>query len=392
MHQPAERASTVRTTSHVLTLLPRVEEFVQAFLADLSRAQKRVLVEIYIFSSDAFGRLVRDALVACVHRGVAVHVLYDHLGCEETDPAFWEELRADGVYVQCYRPLRLALTEGAPFPRDHSRNFVIDDVAYTGGVAFSDPWLARHRGGGGWHDVCLRLSGPVVEDFARLFEQRWIEADGGEPHDFCTEDRYEDLELVSDSPSYDSKVFNRHLERFARARSRIHITNAYFYPSKPMTKALYDAAARGVDVQIVTCGESDLGIVKNATRAAEKAWIEHGLHLHEYCHCTLHAKYALVDDDWATVGTFNANPSSVAAANELNVFVRDRAFVERVEALFQLDRSRSKVMTVEELDGRSTAHKLRDYGALQAMKALDFVAGPRPARDSDGSRPARDSV
>jgi len=85
---------------------------------------------------------------------------------------------------------------------------------------------------------------------------------------------------------------------------------------------------------------------------------------------------------WATVGTFNANPSSVALANELNVFVYDRAFVERVDTLFQLDRSRSKKMTAEDLDARGATHKLRDYGALQAMKALDFLTGPRPPRDS----------
>ena len=382
MHESAERASTHRTAQHEITILPRVEEFLTSFLADLERAQKRVFVEIYIFNADKFGTLIRDALVTTARRGVPVYVLYDRLGCEETDPKFWEEMRASGPFVQCYRPYEVAATDAAPFPRDHSRNFVIDDVAYTGGVAFADPWLARHRGGDGWHDVCVRVEGPVVEDFAKLFQERWSEAEGGTPQDFCTKDKYLDLELVSDTPSHDSMVFNRHCEQFNRAKKRIHVANAYFYPSKQMSEILFEAVRRGVDVQVVTCGESDLGIVKNATRSAEKSWIEHGLEIHEYCHCTLHAKYAIVDDDWCTIGTFNANPTSVAMANEVNLFFFDPAVVERVEALFQLDRQRSNKMTIEELDRRGTLHKIRDFGALQALKALDFIAGPRPTRDS----------
>jgi cardiolipin synthase len=382
MHEYADRASTVRTAQHSITLLPRVREFLEAFLEDLSRAQKRVFVEIYIFSGDLFGTLVRDALVAASRRGVPVYVLYDRLGCEETDPLFFEELRASGPFVECYRPFEVAATDAAPFPRDHSRNFVIDDAAYTGGIAFSKPWLPRYRGGDGWHDVCVRVEGPVVEDFAHLFQERWGEAEGGTPRDFCTGDRYPDLELVSDTPSYDSKVFDRHLDRFRVAEKRIHIVNSYFYPSRVMSQALFEAVARGVDVTVVTCGESDLGLVKNATRSAEKSWIEQGLAIHEYCDGTLHAKYALVDDDWCTIGTFNANPTSVAMANEVNLFVFDRAFVARVDALFRLDLARSKEMTVEELDARGTAHRIRDFGALQALKALDFIAGPTPGRGS----------
>lgn len=382
MHDPAERSSTHQTAGHRLTLLPRVSEFLEAFLADVARAERRVFVEIYIFRDDAFGELVREALVSAHRRGVPVYVLYDRLGSQEAKESFFDEMRELGLFVRCYRPIATAAEEGAPFPRDHSRNFVIDDAAYTGGVAFSDVWLPRDDGGQGWHDVCVRVEGPVVEDFARLYQQRWLEAEGGEPQDFCTKDAYPDLELVSDAPSWDSKVFDRHCARFARARRRIHLVNAYFYPSKQMSHALFQAVERGVEVKVVTTGESDLQFVKAATRSAAKHWLEKGLQIHEYQHAMLHAKYSLVDDDWCTIGTFNVNPTSVAMANEVNLFVFDRPFVARLDELFALDLSRSRAMRKEELDERSVAQKVQDYAALQALKTLDFVAGPRPPRDS----------
>jgi cardiolipin synthase A/B len=382
MHEPIEQSTTIETALHKITLQPRVHVFLEQFLEDLRRAKRRVFVEIYIFGGDEFGSLIRDALVETAKRGVPVYVLYDRLGSQETEQKFFDELAARGVFVRCYRPLLVSLEDRAPFPRDHSRNFVIDDAAYTGGVAFAKPWLPKAQSGGGWHDVCVRVEGPVVEDFARLFQERWGEAEGGTPVDFCTNDKYPDLELVCDTPSYDSKVFNRHCERFKKATKRIHICNSYFYPSKQMSETLFEAAKRGVDVQVVTCGESDLGIVKAATRSAEKSWIQHGIVMHEYCHCTLHAKYAIVDDDWCTIGTFNANPTSVAMANELNLFIHDPKVVAKLEELFQLDAKRSKHITVEELDERDTKQKVVDFGALQVLKALDFIAGPRPARHS----------
>lgn len=385
----ARLAEPVHTGSHVLHPYPEVEHFLDAFLADLDRARRRVFVETYLFRSDDFGELIGDALCRVVDRGVPVWLLYDPLGSQEADPRFFRRLQRRGLFVRSYRPRDVVATDGAPFPRDHSRNFVIDDRAYTGGVAFANDWLPASRGGGGWHDVTVGVEGPVVDDFVRLFQQRWAEADGDVRtlQDLCTRDRHPDLELVSDTPSYDSKVFNRHVAAIERARRHVHIVNSYFYPSKQMLHALYAAALRGVDVQIVTCGDSDIPIVKAAERSAVRGWLEHGLHVHEYERCNLHAKYAVVDDDWCTVGTFNANPTSVALANEVNLFVHDRAFVARIEALFQYDLRRSRKLTVHELAHRSPIQRLADYGALQMLRALDFLSGPRPSpRDSKPSR------
>ena len=385
MSRPDAAPAVVHTAAHTLTLLPEVEVLLESLLQDLATARSRIYVEIYIFIDDDFGRLIADRLVAAAQHGVPVYVIYDGLGSHEADASFFQRLRDAGVFVRAYRPEQAVLSTAAPFPRDHSRNFVVDDHAYTGGVAWSHPWLPKSRGGDGWHDVGVRVEGPVVEDFVKLFQQRWVEADGEivTPVDFCTLDRYSELELVSDTPSHDSKVFNRHVERFQKARSRILVANSYFYPSKIFVEALYDAVARGVDVKVVMCGESDLPIVKHAARGADAAWLDRGLQVFEFQHCTLHAKYAVVDDDWCTVGTFNANPTSVAMANEVNLFVWDRTFVAAVADQFARDLARSRRVTKEDLAARPVHQKVVDFASLQALRTLDFVAGPRPKDDED---------
>jgi cardiolipin synthase A/B len=384
MRDDSPALPSIRTAQHTLTLLASVESLLELYLRDLETAKTRVYMEIYIFGDDDFGQLIGKALVAAAKRGVPVYVLYDRLGSQEADPAFFQNLRDEGVFVRAYRPIEAVAKSIAPFPRDHSRNFVVDDHAYTGGVAWAHPWLPKSRGGDEWHDVGVRVEGPVVEDFVKLFQQRWTEADGAieKPCDFCTLEQYPDLELVSDTPSHDSKVFNRHVEAIEKARSRIHITNSYFYPSKIFMGALYDAAKRGVDVKIVMCGESDLPIVSKAAHGADTAWLEHGIQLFEFQPTTLHAKYAVIDDDWCTVGTFNANPTSVAMANELNLFVKDKSFVAAVEAQFEKDLAQSKPVTKEELAKRPASEKVTDFAALQALRTIDFIAGPRPQRDS----------
>ncbi|WP_438041086.1 phospholipase D-like domain-containing protein [Sorangium sp. So ce128] len=272
------------------------------------------------------------------------------------------------------------LGHGGLLPRDHSRVIVIDDHAYTGGAAWGDEWLPERRGGRGWHDVCMRLEGPCVEDFAFLFERRWREADGGSEgvRDYATGRKYPDLELVADTPDDNARVYARYREAIRRSRERIWIENAYFFPPAGMLKDLVDAAARGVDVQIILPGETDLPIIKRAARAEHAAWLDRGFTIFEYQRDVLHSKFALVDGDWCTIGTFNANPSSLSAVNEVNLFVFDPAFVAQVADLFSRDRADSRPVTRGTLAARSLRGKAADWLAHGALSLLDKLVKTSP--------------
>jgi len=368
----------IRTGAHRLLLLPSMGDMLDTFLADIAQAQRRVMVETYIFADDKMGQLVSDALVAAAKRGVPVRLLFDPLGSQKTKAEFFDELRGQGLEVRAYREPSPLWVGKQDFPRDHSRVMVVDEHAFTGGAAWADPWLPKERGGHGWHDVCVQVRGPCVDDFAALFDRRWAEAQG-EPLDvidFGTGDRYPDLELVADTPAKLNLVYDRHRAAIQRATRRVWIENAYFFPPPDLLHDLYEAAQRGVDVQLILPGETDLPIVTRAARSEYRDWMEHGLTLFEYQQCVLHSKFALVDDDWCTVGTFNCNPTSVNFANEVNVFVFHPAFVARVAELFEADRAVSRRIDERFLAERGVVDQTIDQLAADALNVVDRLAGP----------------
>jgi hypothetical protein len=215
-------------------------------------------------------------------------------------------------------------------------------------------------------------------DYALAFERRWAEAAGERPpDDLATCGKYPDVEFVTDTPvAGEHVVFRRYRDRIRRARTRIWLENSYFFPPSGLLRDLYDAAARGVDVKLILPCQTDLPIMKRAARAEYVSWIEHGLQLFEFCPAVLHAKFGLIDDDWATVGTFNANIASVRYSNEANLFVYDLAFVARVAALFESDLARCERLTTEGLRARPLFERVADILANNAMAALEAVHAP----------------
>jgi len=369
----------ILTARHAITLLPGMESVLQAIIGDVDAARTRVSVETYIYRDDKLGRMFADVLARAAARGVRTRLLYDPLGSEQTSPDFFVELRSRDIDARPYRPADVLMVPGT-FPRDHSRVVVVDENAYTGGAAWGDEWLPLVQGGKGWHDVCLRLKGPCVEDFGRLFEQRWREALGDPvvPVDLTTGNKYPDVELVGDTPGTGNLVYDRHRRMIQRARRRVWIENAYFFPPAALMRDLYAAAARGVDVQVILPGETDLPILKRAARAEFRTWLDRGLGVFEFQKGMVHSKFAVIDDDWCTIGTFNANPTSTGLANEVNVFVFDPAFVARVARLFEADRQLSREVTREALDSRPLFEQTVDRLANDALNLVDLLIGPPP--------------
>ena len=159
--------------------------FADEVLARIERARRRVDVECFIVRDDRLGQALADALAAAAARGVACRLLYDPLGCRKTSRRYFRALAATGVAVRRFGWIG-ALVVGKllrrPAARDHARVIVVDDAAFTGGHAWGDEWLPAARGGEGWHDVCCGVEGPMVDDFAELFEQHWQQSTGGDGH------------------------------------------------------------------------------------------------------------------------------------------------------------------------------------------------------------------
>lgn len=334
MHRTGE--GRVTTAEHELVLLAGMSHALEVMLDAVRAARRRVWIETYILRDDRLGTRLAEALLPLVRRGVDVRLLYDDLGSKNTPPAFIEALRAEGIRAQPYRKRRTV--PAALFPRNHARIVLADDTAFTGGSAWGDEWLPEADGGEGWFDVCIGVRGPAVEDFARVFLGHWQERDVDAPPSVSTSRfAHPELAIVSDLAGGWASVLDEHVKRIDGADRRVWIHNAYYFAPRALRDAVARAAARGVSVKLIVPHRTDLLPVHWAARGEYRAWIDAGVSVFEYGATVTHAKYALVDDDWCTVGSFNMNATSVSCANELNVFVRAPAFVACVAEQFETD-------------------------------------------------------
>jgi cardiolipin synthase len=208
-----------------------------------------------------------------------------------------------------------------------------------------------------------------------VFTRRWRESSHGPAARnvwaYATADKFPDVELVTDSPEKRNLVFERHRERVRSARRRVWMENAYFCPPQPLLDDLFAAAQRGVDVKIIVPGETDLPSIRRAARADYAEWIARGVGIYEYQPTVLHAKFALVDDDWTTVGTFNANPTSLRWANEANLFVRDERFAREAEQVFLEDLAWSREVDTGALATRPVLETIGDGAWKRIIRWLE---------------------
>ncbi|HEU4409781.1 MAG TPA: phosphatidylserine/phosphatidylglycerophosphate/cardiolipin synthase family protein [Polyangiaceae bacterium] len=317
-----------------------MEEVLDRLNDDVRRARRRIWVGTYIYREGRIGHYFAGMFAHAARRGLDVRVLYDALGSQRMPRSFVERMRAHGVACRPYRPLSTSLREGTAFPREHSRIVLFDDAGYVGGAAWSDEWLPRAWGGDGWRELCCRVEGPTTRAMEAAFEYRWRSAGGDLPHDYecAAAGPSQDVAFVTDTPRPPALLYEMYRARVRAARSRVWLANAYFCPPRGLEADLREAAARGVDVRVIVPGPSnDLPAIRLASLARYGRWLEGGIKLYEYGPAMFHAKYALVDDDWATVGTFNLNPTSLRWVNEANFLVRQRPFVHRLASIFETD-------------------------------------------------------
>ena len=265
-----------------------------------------------------------------------------------------------------------------PAARNHARVIVVDHAAYTGGHAWGDEWWPVARGGEGWHDVCCGVEGAIVEDFATLFEQHWTQSTAAHPiGDYLGQPR-DGVRLVSDAPVKKSVILGRYLDAIAAARRRVWLANAYFFPPPLLRDALVNARARGVDVKIIVPGISRRAHRSVRGRSALPPVDGGGLELWEYQGVVMHSKYALVDDDWCLIGTFNANVASVAFAIEVAVVSHRASDAAAVAAQLQRDLAASRRVDAGRL--RTIPLRRRILGRLAAflMSLANVLFGRRP--------------
>jgi cardiolipin synthase A/B len=355
-----------------ITLLRGGEESYPQMLEAIAKAERSVHLETYIFRSDQTGRRFGEVLEERARAGVTVRFLVDAVGSLELDDAFLRELRLAGVTVRTFRPL--SWKAGMGFNRrDHRKLLVVDGrVGFTGGLNIGDEY-APSPDGGGWHDLHARIEGPAVAEMARLFRRTWLAA-GGDVFPQIEEDAAESV--ATENTAFAIAVGNEDLRRRAtirrfylhamrRARETIHIMNAYFIPDRGVRRVLANAVRRGVRVTVIVPEKSDLRSVQFASQHLYAKLLKAGVRIFEYPERMMHAKSAVVDAVWATIGSYNLDARSLFHNLEVVLCIVDRAFAAVVRAQIEEDAAASRELVPEVWRQRPWWRKVAEWFFFQ---------------------------
>jgi cardiolipin synthase len=374
-----------------LRLLRTGGEYFPALLEAIDQARHEVHLETYIFADDDTGRRVVAALTRAARRGVAVRVLVDGFGARGFEDGLGATLTADGVEVLTYRPEvgRFSFRRHR-LRRLHRKLAVIDgEIGFAGGINVIDDFDASIAPR---FDFAVRIEGPLVARLHLAVRHvwrlvRWARLGRRPPPPLhlppplrpATAGAMQAALLLRDNLAHRHDIEYAYLDAIRGARDEILIANAYFLPGRRFRKTLLLAAQRGVKVSLLLQGRSDHRLFHYATQALYDRMLAAGVRVYEYDRAELHAKVAVIDEDWATVGSSNIDPFSLLLAREANVVVRDVAFAAELRAsLGGLLTGAAREVRVEDQRQRPWKARLASwfaYSLLRFMLGVTRYAG-----------------
>jgi len=336
-------SDAIQVTGHTLRLLRSGEEYFPRLVAAIDAATRSVYLETYIYATDGSGRMVAEALRRAALRGVAVHLLLDGFGSADFPKVWVEGLRASGVEVMWFRPQISWLTfRKERLRRLHRKQAVVDGrIAFVGGINIiddnSDDVHAAPR-----LDYAVELEGEAVERIHIAMRRLWLlvlwssfrkrrEREKLRLH-YPVQTQKQVIYLFRDNVRHRHDIEHAYLKAIAGARHEIIIANAYFLPGRRFRHALLHAARRRVRVVLMLQGRTDHPLLRFATLALYDELLKAGVEIHEYQTSFMHAKVAVIDGHWATVGSSNIDPFSLWLAREGNLVVRDEKFAATLHA------------------------------------------------------------
>jgi cardiolipin synthase len=349
-------------SGHALRLLEGATEFFPALVGAIDAAQIEVRLETYIFDFQGGGAEVAYALERAARRGVSVKLLIDGFGTPPLPPAWTERFLDAGVDCRIYSPLGwLGFLWLGSWRRLHRKLCLVDgQVAFCGGINVLDD-LYDQEGPTGLaprFDFSVQVTGPLVKQVEATMRRLWLRmqairdirgarlkgalqslrASGHAPAPAmralpAPDGRGSRAALVlRDNLRNRNRIERAYRRAIGRAHEEVVIANAYFVPGRKMRNALVKAARRGVKVRLLLQGRYESFMQFYAARSVYGVLLRSGVEIHEYSPGFLHAKVAVIDSRWATVGSSNLDPLSLLLAREANVIVDDVAFANSLRA------------------------------------------------------------
>jgi cardiolipin synthase len=399
-------------------LLTGGDELFPAMMAAIERARHDVWVATYIFHDDPTAKRVADALVAAGRRGVRVRVVVDGFGSRtelHTLRRWWQD---EPVALAVFRPIDrwYAFLQPGQFRRMHTKICVVDgEVGFVGGINIIDDRIDLRHGEDEAPrlDFAVEVRGPLVLPMEQTARAMWTRAAFG--HDWREEVRalarsaqpvqrarqllhrlrilprpgqllpgvleekpVRAALVVRDNLRQRSAIEHSYIEAFRRAQRRIDLVCPYFYPGRLFRRTLRAATRRGVKVRLLLQGKLDYRIAGLAASVLYDELLSHGVRIFEYTPAYLHAKIAMVDEEWATVGSSNIDPLSLLLNLEANVIVRDEAFARELTGRFEQALAVSREVTAAPVPRGWWSALRRATVAWGAMVYLRMAGITRP--------------
>ncbi len=352
-------------------LYTRGDSTFERLWADLRSARELLTIEIYYAEPGRVADHLAATLAERARAGVRVFFLYDAFGAGPLGDAYFDRLRAAGVRVAPFRPVRWYTLHKAQ-QRAHVRAIVVDGrVAWTGGLGIADMWLGDGRHAGSWRDTEVRFTGPAARRLQAAFLTNWIEATGellAGPLFFPTGSDTSPpattarAALVHSVPALGSTDAERLLAlSIIGARRTLYVTTAYFVPDDDFRRLLVHAARRGVDVRVLVPGEHvDVPLTRYAGRDHYEELLRGGVRVFEYGPSMLHAKTLVADGVWNLVGTMNFDNRSLALNNEVVLAVQDEHLGATLDSIFADDLRYASEVELNRFASRSIVERIRE--------------------------------
>jgi cardiolipin synthase len=374
-----------------VTLLQDGPATYASMFAAIQAARDHINVESFIIDDGEVGGRFADLLLDRRRAGVEVNLMYDSVGSLKTPRAYFDRLRRGGVRVIEFNPINpLAARHTWTLDhRDHRKLLIVDGrTAFLGGInidsvyasgssgasASSGGGSSSSSGGGdsrgprpGWRDTDVRIDGPVVTDFQKLFAQSWAKQHGPPLSDrryypMVPPEGTDVVRAIGSTPDEPySATYLTLLAAITNAEQRIYITNAYFVPDRQLVDALTEAVRRGVDVRLMLTSTSDSHAAAYAAHSYYKKVLQRGVRIFERRSTLLHAKTVVIDGVWSSVGSANLDWRSALHNDEISAVILGQEFGAQMEAAFRADAAQADEITLERWVHRPLSQRLKEW-------------------------------
>ena len=347
------------TDNNKVKLLKSGEEKFNYLLEDIKKAKHHIHLEYFNFRNDSIANLTFKILGQKAKEGVEVRAIFDAFGNFSNNRPLkkkhLKEIRENGIEIVKFDPFKFPYINHA-FHRDHRKIVVIDGkVGYTGGMNIADYYINGLPEIGEWRDMHARIEGESVQELQKIFLRMWKKSTGEEingqiyyPNNEDTLKIYEqeNIAIVDRHPTKTSKVMRRvYAKAIETANNKVQIINPYFTPTNIITKAIKKALEKGVKVEIMIPGKSDIKFTPDAAFYIANKLRKEGADIYIFNGGFHHSKIMMIDSIYCTVGSTNLNSRSLRYDYEVNAFIFNQETTNEMTTLFNKDKENSTLLT-----------------------------------------------